>query len=220
MNILNKFIFILFFYGCITGLMSLYSTPVYVSGTAFFINENGYLVTAAHVVRNDKSMFVFYHNKTYSANVLYVDKNKDIAFLNILNLHTSYLAFQDTSVKIPIKLYGFPLPDKFGINLKYSPGYAEEEFILFEGRDELKYHARSYGGYSGGPIVNTVNKTVAGVVTIGYNLKFFDKKHGANQGYGPLARYIIEDANKANIKIHLNKSKFDNMNDVVVLIQD
>ncbi len=59
-----------------------------VTGTAFIINADGYLLTCAHVVKDAKQITVGLNDREYEAVILGIDNIHDIALLQVLGKFT------------------------------------------------------------------------------------------------------------------------------------
>lgn len=114
---LMLFAILLFCYSIISQVPSIpYSPPAsnLYEGTGFFINETGTILTCAHMVENYKTVTVYYNHKEYAAKVLWVDKYKDLAVLEIPNPDNIKFNFLSFDLKHPIHkgqpsyILGFP----------------------------------------------------------------------------------------------------------------
>src|SRR4029077_2977742 len=77
--------------------------PVAWTGSAFFINNSGYLATAAHCVQDEKTLqnvplfLVFYKGAPYVAKIVAKDVVNDVAIVHINKTDTPYLSFNKSS---------------------------------------------------------------------------------------------------------------------------
>jgi hypothetical protein len=157
-----------------------------VSGSAWFINKNGQIVTAYHVVNHNSHFFISYKGELVRATVIGVDKDNDIAVLGTGLKNTSYLPLE-TSYKDgeQAQLLGYPVPNTMGYNLKNKPAILKKSWSL---SDTVNYVGVSCHGNSGGPIVGETG--VVGIITHGIT---FSNPLGncSNNGYGPTTSDII-----------------------------
>ena len=95
-------------------------TDVASSGTAFFINDRGNLITNNHVVEGCKLSKINYFNKEYDTNLISTDKTLDLALLKVDLKPKSFISF---SKKEPRKrqlviVAGYPLGEYLSDDLK------------------------------------------------------------------------------------------------------
>ena len=129
------------------------------SGTGFAINEDGYLVTCAHVVEAATEIKATIGDKTYAAQVVALDKGHDLAVLQIAakGLSAAPLADSDkVELNEDVLVVGFPLSTAVGESIKMSRGILAG---IIKGKDAggdkmFQVDAAINPGNSGGPIVN------------------------------------------------------------------
>lgn len=188
------------------------------SGTAFFINNNGYLATAGHVVKGATYLIVVYKGNYYPATVVAADYDKDVAIVHINTTNTS-LALQPNYKDYELVfVVGYPKPDELGTSLKVQAGY------IYSITDDLSMNTYSCGGDSGGAIVNS-NNEVVGILVAGYNMT----DDCSYRSIGVLVNDLIYLAIKSGVNINIvnnnNSNNYSgkdirNMNqDNVVLIE-
>lgn len=126
-------------------------------GSAFMMDSKGLLVTNAHVVRNAKGAIVTkYDGAEFTAKIISVDKERDIAFLMI----------DDKEFKSPkIVPYGFRKQGAEIAETIFTLGYPDNKFVYGEGYlSSLTGHdgdtlncqiaVAANPGNSGGPVFN------------------------------------------------------------------
>lgn len=129
------------------------------TGTGFFVAPNGYLVTAAHVVKGSTLLQVRYHHKFYTAHVVAVDYLHDTAIIKIdVNNSMSYTININPQVGETMFLLGYPMPERFGWKLHITKG------IVRGLKDRIEGNAFGCPGNSGGPIINTSNEVIGTLV--------------------------------------------------------
>lgn len=176
-------------------------TPLFavhgVSGSAWFINQNGQIVTAYHVVNHNSHFFISYKGKLIRATVIGVDKYNDIAILSTSLKSTSYLPLEaDYKDGEQAQLLGYPVPDTMGYNLKNKPAILHKSWV---NKGELDYTGISCHGNSGGPVVGETG--VVGTITHGITgSNPFSKC--SNNGYGPTTAEIIILGKKLGIDMY------------------
>ncbi len=130
-------------------------------GTAFFVNkQQGYLLTAAHVVSNDAQVQLVLRDGTLmDAQVLLTEPNRDIALLK---------ALQSGNIPPPLSLGDSQLVNE--ADQVYVIGYPGGEYSITTGiianktPELLKTDAATNPGNSGGPLLNKANNMVIGVI--------------------------------------------------------
>ncbi len=160
------------------------ATP-FTTGTGFYLKDWDLVITNEHVVRNNKSVVIkCYDNKKEMADVVFMDKKRDIAFVRPpLNHNMSHLAlspkgglFQGQNVLA----VGHP----FGLEFTATQGIISN---LLQKRNDVNYiqhDAALNPGNSGGPLVNE-DGMVIGVNT-------FIMKEGNSIGFALPVDELIE----------------------------
>ena len=124
------------------------------SGTGFFINENGYLLTNYHVVDGCESIWVDEGDNKIQAVIVKKDLNLDIAALRITKKTYDFARFGSARTGEDVMALGFPLGDILGKELKATKGNISS-FFGFEGnKNYLQFTAPIQPGNSGGPLLN------------------------------------------------------------------
>lgn len=161
-----------------TNLFGLTSSSA-VTGTGFFISENGYIVTNYHVIEyaytGGQDLTVMLHDGTrYSASIVGVEESNDIAVLKIdaANLSPADLGDSDSlTVGDTVYAVGNPLGD---LDFSMSTGHVsalDRVIKTDENVDSInmfQIDAAVNSGNSGGPVYNTRGEVI-GVVTAKYS---------------------------------------------------
>lgn len=149
----------------------------YSSGTGFFVNQEGYLLTNAHVVQNCKTIAV--KNQSFSAGATMIDSDNgnDIALLKADRIPPSAAWFR--SARIPLAegdrvvLIGYPGTQ--GLTTK------ESRFISSTGPQGetkwLQFSNTASKGNSGGPLLDNSGQVI-GMVTAKTKLFRYDPNRG------------------------------------------
>lgn len=140
-------------------LLSINSCFAGFSGTGFFIDNKGDLVTCEHVIRGTSHHYVFLNNVRYPVTVLYSSRSKDVAILHV-NLNTPYFLTVSSyySGGDSVTMYGFPRPDDFGMSLKVSIGTVS--YNRYDPYSTMNTEIQSYPGYSGAPLIDDCGKVL------------------------------------------------------------
>tara|TARA_B100000963_G_scaffold353126_1_gene367351 strand:- start:239 stop:1354 length:1116 start_codon:yes stop_codon:yes gene_type:complete len=133
------------------------------SGTAFFINSRGYLLTNNHVVEGCSLSKITYKNKDYETKLIATDKTLDLALLKAEIKPKSYFAFANDEAKKLNKVYvaGYPLGKGLSDDLKISSGIISSLKGFQDNSNEIQIDAPINPGNSGGPIINENGNLVA-----------------------------------------------------------
>ena len=216
----------LFIVLCVVPIVG-FTVPEWVEmGSGFFINHQGLLVTAAHVVNQSLTQEVEFKGQLYIAKVVIIDKEDDIALLKI-DAQTPAFALAQTHDREQIRVMGYPIPPQLGYTLKIWKGYV----ITFPRTDWNKddvwsddgIHAIGCQGDSGGAVVDN-NNAVIGVFTTGFNMNGQCSKHGGYREVQIVDKLVIESRYSLTTSpdyIGLNELDFDTKvinDDAVVMI--
>jgi S1-C subfamily serine protease len=141
------------------------------SGTAFFINNKGNIVTNNHVVDGCSGPIKFlYNRKDYQAKLISKDGNLDLAVLSSDIKPNQYLKLSKKSGdKLDrVVAAGYPLGYKISDELKLTAGIVSATKGWKDNINEFQIDAALNPGNSGGPVVNDAGNlfgvAVAGLV--------------------------------------------------------
>lgn len=138
------------------------------SGTAFFINGKGNLITNHHVVNECNKLTISYLDKDYEAKLLHNDKNLDLAVLKTDIKPDSYLSISKNISKKLQDIYaaGYPLGKGLSDDLKITSGIISSIKGYKDNVNQIQIDAAINPGNSGGPIVNK-NGYLVGIAVAG-----------------------------------------------------
>ena len=133
------------------------------SGTAFFINNRGNLITNNHVVEGCKLSKINYFDKEYDTNLISTDKTLDLALLKVDLKPRAFISF---SKKEPKKrqlviVAGYPLGKYLSDDLKINEGKISSLKGFENNSNEITVDLAINPGNSGGPIVDENGQLVA-----------------------------------------------------------
>ena len=130
------------------------------TGTGFLVNNQGYMLTAAHVVGSDNTVGVIFRDGGYyEAKVLFTEPNFDVAMIQMseTEILPSALTLGDSELAdeaLEVYVIGYPGGD-----------YSITKGIIAEKNQKyLKTDAATNPGNSGGPLVLTSDNSVVGMV--------------------------------------------------------
>src|ERR1700730_17488885 len=166
---------ILSFYLCLAAGAS-------VCGSGFIVQQNGYILTNYHVIKNATRITVSVPGRQeISARVVTVDQGKDLALLqvSVKNLTALPIASSETvQVLDSITVLGYPLPTELGTALSASDGKVN---AIRDGRNGgtqlFQIDANVNPGNSGGPLINNHGEVV-GIIVAKINSLEYAKENG------------------------------------------
>ncbi len=125
------------------------------SGTGFYINKIGYVVTNNHVVDGCSSIWVNHDKKDIPAVIIKSDKSLDIAIIKA-DVSTVFYAKFASKIRTgeDVMALGFPLGDKLGDEIKATKGNISAVSGMRGNRNYLQFTAPIQAGNSGGPLLN------------------------------------------------------------------
>jgi len=184
------------------------SGDTYSSGTAFFINNRGHLLTNNHVVQGCKLSKITYKNKDYDTKLIATDKTLDLALLKADLRPKSFFTFSKDEVKKLNKVYvaGYPLGKGLSDDLKISSGIVSSLKGFEDNSNEIQIDAPINPGNSGGPIINENGDLIA--IAVSGLAK--DQTEGINFGIKSSAAEIFLKTNKINPKKSMYSGIKDN----------
>jgi len=136
-----------------------------ISGTGFFINSNGHIVTNHHVIENCSNISVLKNNQSTKTKLIAKDESLDLALLSIDSKNNSFIPI----TKLPIEKLqriiaaGYPFGKYLNDDLKVTSGIVSslkgpgDDSSLFQMDAALNF------GNSGGPIVDEETGNLIGV---------------------------------------------------------
>jgi S1-C subfamily serine protease len=137
------------------------------SGTGFYINKDGYLLTNQHVVDSCDQIWINAGGSQIQARLIQQDEKLDIAALKVQKITRDYARFGKVRTGEDVMALGFPLGDILGTEIKATKGNVSS-LSGFEGnKDYLQFTAPIQPGNSGGPLLNE-GGFVVGINTANY----------------------------------------------------
>ena len=141
------------------------------SGSGFFVSEDGLFITNAHVVEDYTKLEVRVGGVTRKATPLRVDKDKDLALLQVVGV-SGATALRVATNNLPIGTHvftiGYPLVDLQGTQPKFTDGKVSSVAGAHDNPDEVQISVAVQPGNSGGPLADA-NGDVVGVVVASLN---------------------------------------------------
>tara|TARA_Y100000768_G_scaffold213792_1_gene161096 strand:+ start:521 stop:1660 length:1140 start_codon:yes stop_codon:yes gene_type:complete len=188
------------------------------SGTAFFINNNGYMITNHHVIDecNDNSK-IRYKNKNIKAKLIAKDKFLDLALLKADVKDNNFIKISTTPPKKlrNIIVAGYPFGLELSNDLKFNSGIITSLKGLGDDSTRIQIDAAINPGNSGGPVVFEENGKLVAVAVAGLSK---DKSEAINFGIKASSVKNFLESNQIDLKINKKKIKL-NSSDLVELLE-
>jgi S1-C subfamily serine protease len=129
------------------------------SGTGFFVNKSGHIVTNFHVISGCNQM----RSGENELKVIAEDPRNDLAILKTTNSPKTYFKLSGKKPQIlePIIAAGYPFGDALSSSIKVTKGIISSLVGLENNANELQIDAALQPGNSGGPIINEAGNLVA-----------------------------------------------------------
>jgi S1-C subfamily serine protease len=133
------------------------------SGTAFFINNRGNLITNNHVVEGCELSKINYFDKEYDTNLISTDKTLDLALLKVDLKPKDFISFsnKEPRKRQTIIVAGYPLGEYLSDDLKINEGKISSLKGFENNSNEITVDLAINPGNSGGPIVDENGQLVA-----------------------------------------------------------
>ena len=141
------------------------------SGTAFFVDNKGHVVTNYHVVESsDDECKIMYNNKEHDVKIIAKDKKLDLALLKTSIKNKNFIRISNKS---PTKLQriivaGYPHGKNLSDDLKFTSGIISALKGYDDDTAQIQIDAALNPGNSGGPIVDEKNGNLVAVAVAGY----------------------------------------------------
>ena len=150
------------------------------SGTGFFVNNNGHIVTNFHVIEGCRETNIQYLGKTYSSNTLAIDRTNDLAILSskIKPKQFYKIASKDVELLEEIFVAGYPLGKYVSSSIKVTSGRVSSLAGFGDNFSNFQIDAALNHGNSGGPIINQYGNVV------GVAVSTLDKKEVESFNFG------------------------------------
>jgi S1-C subfamily serine protease len=169
------------------------------SGSGFFVSVDGIVATNAHLIEDAGKISITVSNEIgtydYSAKVLLVDKNNDVALLKIIDENFKGLSVipygisDKSDVGETVFTIGYPLNDVMGTNFKVTDGIISSKSGISDDIRFLQITVPLQPGNSGGPLFNKTGNVI-GITTARLNSDAVGTQI-ENVNYAIKASYLI-----------------------------
>ncbi len=144
------------------------------SGSGFFISDDGLFITNAHVVEDSTKIEVRTAAGKKSANVLRVDKDKDLALLRVAVVKgtVGVLTISTNKVSLGKQVFtiGYPMIEVQGSRPKYTDGKISSLAGIRDDPERMQISVPVQPGNSGGPLADA-NGEIVGIIVSRLNFK-------------------------------------------------
>ena len=134
------------------------------AGSGAIISPNGYILTAAHVIKDaNRVIVVVEETQEFRASVVQADYEMDVAVLKISATNLTWLSLGNSDqvqYEQEIRVLGYPLPGHAGVGFA-AVGGRIQGFRTSHGIRLLQHDAPTEGGHSGGPVINAQGEIIA-----------------------------------------------------------
>ena len=144
-------------------------TSLKFTGTAFFINLKGHLITNFHVVANSGNRLkIIYDGEEITARIIAKDETLDLALVKVSAKNENYIEISDTSLEKmqSIVAAGYPALN-LSDDLKLTSGIISSLKGIGNNSALIQIDAALNPGNSGGPIIDKDNGHLAAVAVSG-----------------------------------------------------
>jgi serine protease Do len=165
------------------------------SGTGFFINDAGLIVTNRHVVKGATTLVVMVDGKRTPAEVVKIDEEQDLALVKLKTVTAKTPFVQLAKADNPgdgaeCTVLGFPMLDQLGGSIKVTRGIVSSGNARDEGADVMT-DAKVNPGNSGGPMLDRYGN-VLGVVTMKTANAAFQDSYGMAISAGKVRKFLAK----------------------------
>jgi len=191
-----------------------------ISGTAFFINPDGYLLTNAHVVRDCKNQSkISYYSKDIPAKLIAADDALDLALLkaDIKNKNYIKISSKDPEKLQRVIVAGYPLGKELSDDLKLTSGIISSLKGINDNSNRIQIDAALNHGNSGGPIIDEKSGELIGVAVSGLRP---DKFSSINFGIKSQSVLTFLKSNKIKEPINLSLFSSSSSNSVLNKLEE
>jgi len=164
------------------------------SGTGFFINRDGILLSNYHVIQGCASVSLYHNGVKYPANIIASDRTNDIAIISSSKKSNQYFRVDKDGPSLLEEIFvaGYPLGLKVSNALKVSSGRVSSLAGFGDNYANFQLDAAINPGNSGGPIINKKGNVV------GIAVSYLPDAQGFNFGIKSSTVNSFVNSNKIN----------------------
>jgi len=164
------------------------------SGTGFFINRDGILLSNYHVIQGCTSISLYHNGVKYPSNIVASDRTNDIAIISSSKKSNQYFKVDKDGPNLLEEIFvaGYPLGLKVSNALKVSSGRVSSLAGFGDNYANFQFDAAINPGNSGGPIINKKGNVV------GIAVAYLPDAQGFNFGIKSSTVNSFVNSNKIN----------------------
>ena len=164
------------------------------SGTGFFINRDGILLSNYHVIQGCASVSLYHNGVKYQSNIIASDRTNDIAIISSSKKSNQYFRVDKDGPSLLEEIFvaGYPLGLKVSNALKISSGRVSSLAGFGDNYANFQLDAAINPGNSGGPIINKKGNVV------GIAVAYLPDAQGFNFGIKSSTVNSFVNSNKIN----------------------
>jgi len=189
------------------------------TGTAFFINKKGYLITNFHVVANSGSRLkVVYEGEEIKARIIAKDEKVDLALLKINVKNENYIEITDKTIKKMQSIIAAGYPHlHLSDDLKFTSGIISSLKGIGNNTALVQIDAALNPGNSGGPIIDREKGHLAAVA-----VARMEGSHYQSINYGIKANRVKEfiESNSVILPNEVPKAKKIKKKDINLVLEN
>jgi S1-C subfamily serine protease len=136
-------------------------------GSGFFVSKDGYLLTNHHVVKDAERIEVKYQDQLFTAKVIKLDQENDLALLKVEGRNFQPLSIsRGDSADLGQEVFtiGFPNIQMQGVAPKYTDGKISSLAGMLDDPSEYQISVPVQPGNSGGPLCDASGQVVGIIV--------------------------------------------------------
>ena len=169
---------------CVAAILAVLAPPVAAqevrsTGTGFFVNAGGWLVSNAHVVDDCSAVDVVGHGR---ADSIVVDTSRDLAVMRVRSTApTPPLPFRSTRARLAetVTALGYPLAGLLSTDIRVTTGSVSSFGGIAGGHSRMQISAPIQPGNSGGPLIDA-DGAVLGAIVATLSQQAFDGAQNVN----------------------------------------
>jgi S1-C subfamily serine protease len=180
-------------------------------GTAFFVTNDGYLLTSFHIIKDKKEIYILESdkNKWNKAQLIKSDQEGDLALLKIEGQSTplNFADWDEVPIGLEAYVIGYPIPGIGGRGVKITAGLYNGEVASRFNNNFFQLSAEVQKGNSGGPVLSP-DLLVIGMVQSKLNAMTMAKKTldlPQNVNFALKSKVLVQFLESPSIKIKVLK---------------